>query len=111
MQVSHSVSSYREALVIRLGPSRWIVSFPPLISPHHSLLDESNTLSTSVQGIGSARRRDGGLQTVHRLLHFSQCQTELFHRAMARSMDTVPHPQSKTFLGMVNSASTHTSVV
>ncbi len=69
----------------------------PLPSPHHSLLDEGNTLSTSVQGIGSARRRDGSLQAIHSLLHFSQCQTDLFDGAMAQGMDTVPHPQPKAF--------------
>ena len=80
---------------MRLGPCRWIVSSSP--SPHHSSLDEGNTLSTAVQGIGSARRRDGGLQAIHILLHFSQCQTDLFDRTMAQGMDTVPHPQPKAF--------------
>jgi len=73
------------------------VLFPPLISPHHSLLDEGNTLSAAVQGIGSARRRDGGLQTIHILLHFSQCQTDLFDRAMAQGMDIVSRPEPKAF--------------
>lgn len=82
---------------MRLDPCRWIVSSPTLICPHHSSLDEGNTLSPAVQGIGSARRRDGGLQTLHRLLHFSQCQTNLFDRAMAQGMNTVPRPEPKAF--------------
>jgi len=42
----------------------------PFPTPHLSLLDKDIMLATSVQGIGSARRRGGGMQAVHSLLHF-----------------------------------------
>jgi hypothetical protein len=55
-------------------------------------LGEDMTLSTAVQGIGSPGRWDWGMQAIHILLHFPQCQTNLFDRAMTQGMDAVPHP-------------------
>lgn len=72
--------------------SRHDLSHPQLDS-----FDEDITLSSAVRGIGTARRRDGGLQAIHSLLHFPQCQVDLFDRATAQDMDTVPHPQPKAF--------------
>jgi len=90
---------------MRQGPYRWLVSALDTGSPDLNLytslysLGEGITLASAVQRIGSARRRDGGLQALHILLHFPQCKTELFDRAMAQSMDTVPHPEPKAFSG------------
>lgn len=57
----------------------WSPSLPTSIPPSsHYSLGESITLASAVQRIGSARRRDGGLQAIHILLHFPQCETELF---------------------------------
>jgi hypothetical protein len=79
----------------------WLVSAPNTASPDLTFysLAEDITLSTAVQGIGSARRRDRDMEAVHILLHLPQCWPDLLNRAMAQCMETIPHPQSNAFLG------------